>query len=366
LYKFINSLNLSEVTTSVKIPARTHQIKEGRKMKGMNSKKRSCLLSSLPVVLCWTLLFVFPPGGKAAAPEKIRLSMGTAPTGTWIYMFGAILSESWKKYLPNLDITVMATPGSTANYIPMDKGELDLAGATNAGDFYAMNAMYFAKDKLSNFSSILPATKGFNHAFTYADSPIKVWKDLEGKLVNISTRAMPTSILAEETCRTLGIKPRFIFSTPAEAVDMVKDRRVDAMILNVGAPYSGIMDIATTQKIRFLPMTLEEQKKVHSALPYAPPAVLPAKTYAFQTESVPTTAWYQSINARPGLPDDLVYKMVKVIWEHWDEVVKASPAAKWVTSGDIIHMIAPIHPGAAKYYREVGVQIPDHKIWKKK
>ena len=112
-------------------------------------------------------------------------------------------------------------------------------------------------------------------------------------------------------------------------------------------------------------MTPEEQKKANGACPYYLPDTLPAKTYAFQEQNVPTVATYQTVNVRPGLPDELVYKLCRVIWEHWDEVVKSSPASKWVKPADAMAMIAPIHPGAAKYYREIGVQLPDHRIWKK-
>ncbi|MBI5968021.1 MAG: TAXI family TRAP transporter solute-binding subunit [Deltaproteobacteria bacterium] len=334
----------------------------------MEKKKfRKCIYLIPILLMAFSLALPFAwKSEAAAAPEKIRLSMGGASTGTWIYMFCALLSETWKKYIPDLDITVLATPGTTANYIPMDKGELDLAGASTSGDFYAMNGMYFTKDKLSNFCSILPATKGFNQAFTYVDSPIKAWKDLEGKRLCVGARGSPTSIIQEEICKVLGIKPKFIFSTPSEAIEMVKDRRVDAMIYGVGAPWGGLMDIAAVQKVRFLPMTPEEQKKVHAAYPYQVPDVIPAKTYAFQTEDIPTTMGFQTVNARPGLTDDLVYKLIKVIWAHWDEVVKAAPAAKWVKPQDMVNMVAPIHPGAVKYYREIGVAIPDHLVWKKK
>ena len=281
-------------------------------------------------------------------------------------MFCAVLAETWKRYIPDLDITVLATAGTTANYLPMSRGELDLAGAATSGDYYAMRGMYFTKEKISNFCSLMPATKGFNQAFTYTDSPIKNWKDLDGKKVHIGARASPTSIIQEDSLKALGIKPRYVYSTPQEAIDMVKDRRVDAMIYGVGAPWSGLMDIATAVKVKLLPTTLEEQKKICAALPYAAPDTIPAKTYTWQTEDVPTTMALQSVNVRPGLNDDLVYKLTKVIWEHWDEVVKASPPAKWVSPKEMMNMVAPIHPGAVKYYREIGINIPDQLVWKKK
>ncbi len=152
-----------------------------------------------------------------AAPEKVRLSMGGSNTGTWIYMFCAIMVDLWKRNIPELDITLMATGGTTANYIPMDKGEMDLAGAATFGDYWAMNGMYFAKTKLTGFCSLLPASKAFSHAFTYIDSPIKTWKDMDGKRVHLGARASPTSIVNEEIFKVFGVKPNYVYSTPTEA-----------------------------------------------------------------------------------------------------------------------------------------------------
>ncbi len=309
------------------------------------------------------------PGSEAIAapaPEKVRLSMGGASTGTWIYMFSAIMVDVWKRNIPGLDITLMATAGSTANYIPLDKGELDLGGATTYADYWAMNGMYFTKNKLVNFASLIPASKAFNHIFTYADSPIKTLKDLDGKRVHLGARASPTSMVNEEVFKILGIKPNYVYSTPSEAIDMVKDRRVDAMAYGVGAPWSAIMDIVTNMPIKLIPVTPGDQKKVAAALPYMVPDTIPAKTYSFQNEDYPTLMGLQTINVRPGLSDDLTYRLAKTAWERWDEVVKATAAAKWVTAKDMVHMIAPVHPGAAKYYREIGIAIPDHLVWKKK
>ena len=332
-------------------------------MRGQRRGLRSFLVLLIALGIIFSCAW---PKEVGAASDKVRLSMGAASTGTWIYMFCALMAEMWKKNIPGLDITVLATAGTSANYIPMTKGEQDLAGASTPGDWYAMRGLYFTKEKLTDFCSLIPATKSFSQAFAYVDSPIKSWKDLDGKRVCIGARASPTTITSEELCAGLGIKPKFVFSTPQEAVELMKDRRADAMIYNVGAPWSGLMDIATVQKVRILPMTPEEQKKAHETCPYVSAGTITAKTYSFQNEDIPMVNGFQTMNVRPGLSDDLVYKLTRVTWEHWDEVLKASPASKWVKAQDMVYMVAPLHPGAVKYYREIGVQIPDHLVWKKK
>jgi TRAP transporter TAXI family solute receptor len=175
------------------------------------AQKRICFVLSM-VLAITAFLPILATGEASAAQGKIRLSLGAASTGTWIYMYCAALADMWQRNIPGLDITVLATAGTSANYIPLDKGELDLAGASVSADWYAMKGLYFTKTKLSNFCSMLPATKSFYQTFTYGESPIQGWKDLDGKKVYIGARASPTSINAEEICKTLGIKPRYVYA----------------------------------------------------------------------------------------------------------------------------------------------------------
>jgi hypothetical protein len=228
-----------------------------------------------------------------------------------------------------------------------------------------MNGMHFTKTKVTDFCTLFPITKAFQQVITYVDSPIKSWKDLDGKRVALGARASPASITSEEIFQGLNIKPKSILSSPNEAVDMVKDKRVDAMAYGVGAPWNGFMDIATSLPIRLVPITLEEQEKIAKPVPHMFPVVMPAKTYSFQNEDYPTVGAYPSLIVRPALSEELVYKLTKAAWEHWDEIVKAVPAAKWASPKDIVNMVAPIHPGGVKYYREIGIRIPDRLIWKK-
>jgi len=333
----------------------------------MKRKKieRGVLLTFVFLLAIWmTLPIVWAPEATAA-PETVQLKIGGSTIGTLIYMQCAVMTDVWKRYIPGLDITLMATGGSAVNHLPIERGELDIATSALPADWWVLNGMHFAKTKLSNFATLLPANKAFHHAFTYIDSPIKSWKDLDAKRVQLGARASATALTNEEILQVLGVNPKFFFSTPNEAIDMVKDRRVDAMVYGVGAPWSGIMDISKDVQIRLIPMKPEEQEKVAKTLPYLAPSVMPSKTYSFQNEDYPTVSTYPNLIVRPALSEELVYKLTKVAWEHWDEVVKGVPAAKWVSPKDIVYMVAPVHPGAVKYYKEIGINIPDRLIWKK-
>ncbi len=146
---------------------------------------------------------------------------------------------------------------------------------------------------------------------------------------------------------------------------MLKDKRVDGMVYNVGTPWSLFMDVATVRPIKLLNVKPEEQKKTTEALPYLASYVLPAKTYTFQAEDNQTVTSHSNLIVKASLSDEVAYKLTKVAWEHWPEVVKAISGAGSVAARDIVDMVAPIHPGAAKYYKEIGIQLPDRLIVKK-
>jgi hypothetical protein len=188
---------------------------------------------------------------------------------------------------------------------------------------------------------------------------------MEGKRVNLGARASSGSIAMEEHFKALNIKPKFIFSLPTEAADMMKDRRIDVFAYGVGAPYSVFIDIARSIPVKLIPLELEEQKLTAQTIPFLFPLTIPSKTYSFQNEDCPTVGAYANMIVRSTLSEELVYKLTKVAWENWNEVVKVVPAVKGVSPKDIVNMVAPIHPGGVKYYREMGINIPDRLIWKK-
>ena len=105
------------------------------------------------------------------------------------------------------------------------------------------------------------------------------------------------------------------------------------------------IDIAKAIPIKFIPMEPEEQERIGKAFPYVFPTVIPSKTYSFQSEDRPTVVTYVNFIVRPGLSEELVYKLTKVAWEHWSEVGQAVSAAKSVSPKDMVRMVAPFIPG---------------------
>jgi len=330
------------------------------KRKGL---KKSILVFFL--LISWIILPMVWANQALAAQEKIRLSYGGATTSSWFYMYSAALVNVWKQFVPEVDVTLIATPGSMSNYVPLDKGELDLAVGSNTGNYYAVQGIEITKEKLSNITVMLPCSMNFCHAVTYADSPMKGFKDQEGKRILVGPKASTGAVHTRQLFEALGMSAQYIYTTQAESIGMMKDRRADGMLYHVAAPWSGIMDIQTSRSLKLLSMTPDEQNKIAAGIPFSIPTIIPAKAYDFQNEDIRTVSTRGGVNVRPGIPEEVVYKLTKIAWDRFDDLVRGIESLKWMKPEYILDLKAPLHPGAAKYYREIGVKVPDEMIWKK-
>ncbi|MFA0887481.1 MAG: TAXI family TRAP transporter solute-binding subunit [Synergistales bacterium] len=136
---------------------------------------------------------------------------------------------------------------------------------------------------------------------------------------------------------------------------LMKDRQVDAIIGNVAAPWTAVMEASLGRKVRILPLSralIDHLQKNYALLP----AKVKAGSYGFLKSDVPTVACVTQLICHKDVPDELVYKITKAICENVERVHKVHDAAKefspdtaWSDNG------APLHPGAAKYYKEKGL-----------
>jgi TRAP transporter TAXI family solute receptor len=123
---------------------------------------------------------------------------------------------------------------------------------------------------------------------------------------------------------------------------------------SAGLGVSSLRDLATSQKIVVVPIPADVIKKIGDAA--YQPATIPANTYDGQDHDVPTAAIQNFLVTREGVSADTVYKMTKAVFENKDALVAAHTAAKAIDKANAVKSLPlPLHPGAEKYFKEVGV-----------
>ena len=139
-----------------------------------------------------------------------------------------------------------------------------------------------------------------------------------------------------------------------ESVELMKNRQLDATLISAGLGVAAIRDLATGVQIAIVNIPDTVTRQIGDAAYQS--AVIPAKTYEGQGTEVTTIKIQNFLVTHEGVSADTVYKMTKSMFDNLDQLTAAHAAAKAINRAEAIRdMPIPLHPGAEKYYREVGL-----------
>jgi len=139
-----------------------------------------------------------------------------------------------------------------------------------------------------------------------------------------------------------------------ESVELIKNRQLDATLQSAGLGVASIRDLATSVKIVVVPVPADVIAKIGDAA--YQPAVIPANTYEGQTSDVATAAIPNFLVTHSGVSNELAYQMTKALYDNLDTLYAAHNAAKAIKRENAVKgMPVPLHPGAERYYREIGL-----------
>lgn len=298
------------------------------------------------------------------AVAQQNLSIATGGTGGVYYPYGGGMAELIGKYVPGHKAVAEVTGASVENVGLISRGDSDIAIALADTVYQAYSGTArFDGRKLGNLRALGSIYPNAVHIVTLADSGVKSLQDLKGKRVSVGAPGSGTELSAKAILEANGItyddidERRLNFNETAAAL---KDGQIDAGFWSVGPPTSSILDLATVRDIRFVALSDAEQKKALGADPSFAPYNMPAGTYPGQDEAVRIISTPNVLVVNQDMDDKLAYQIVKTLFEHTDELIAIHPAAKSTTVAFSLDSTPiPLHPGALKYYKEVGAKIPE-------
>jgi len=150
------------------------------------------------------------------------------------------------------------------------------------------------------------------------------------------------------------LKP--VYADATNSADQIKDGHINWAHFPLGIPGSRVIDLALTGKIDILPIEGEFREKLLSKHPYYIPFTIPAGTYKGFDEPIETAACVITFVADESIDEEIVYQMTKTLWEKLDAVQQITKGLSWMNLNNAYDGIGiPLHPGAEKYYKEIGV-----------
>ena len=309
------------------------------------------LAVSVGVLFCAT-------AASAQTANSYRLMTGPQG-GVWVPLGGA-LKNLWENAIPGLAVQTLPGAGiANVRGIDEDKAEIGFGNSISTVD--GVNGAEPYPRKTTNVCQLASLYPQYFQVVVNEDSGINSLKDLKGKSIAVQTRGNTAEIITQHILRVAGlsyadVRTNFLPSYN-DAVSLLKDGHAQAFTLGTTIPASSVMDLATSRKIRVIDLkeAVEPMKKINAGYTAV---TLPANTYPGQTQAATQIGYAAHLIVSCKLPEERVYTMLRTIAANMRDLSAVNKAMENVTPAMMAEDIGVrFHPGAVRFYREVGVRM---------
>jgi hypothetical protein len=298
-------------------------------------------------------------------PEVKFLKIGVSSAGGDWFRAGAKFATLLPEALPGVATTTLIG-GAVVNVSRLGKGEVQL-GFTFAP--YPEEGYHGRGAYKEAFTNIRLVASNLGRVsviacFVLKDSPIRTLQDLKGKRIVAGDRGWGTTALAEAVMTAAGMAPdtfraqggTISYTSITDRSKALQDRNVDAIFIPAQVPYPDLMVVQQAVGLRAIPFPADVVDRAIGLIPGAIKARVPRGLYGVVDAELPSPGFYQQLVADAGLSDELVYRLTKFWWARVKELGEVAPSIdqadpKIAMEGATI----PFHPGALRYYKEIGV-----------
>ncbi len=301
----------------------------------------------------------------AAAPATARaeefINVLTGGTSGVYYPMGVALSKIYGEKIAGTRPTVQATKASVENLVLLQQGKGEIA--FTLGD--SLDAAWRG-DEDAGFKAPLKKLRGVTAIYpnyvqivASKDSGIKTLADLKGKRLSVGAPKSGTELNARAILAAAGMTYKDLgkieYLPFAESVELMKNRQLDATLQSAGLGVASLRDLATSVEITVVEVPAAVVDK--AGAPFVK-ATIPANTYTGQSAPVQAAAVVNYLVTHEGVKEDLVYQMTKSMYENLGDLAAAHAAGKAIKLETALEgMPIPLHPGAAKYFKEKGLKV---------
>jgi len=296
-----------------------------------------------------------------AGNDKREVTIFTGGTAGVYFPLGSKYAELLNTNSDTIDAKAVTSGASVTNAKAIGTDECQAGLIQNDVSFYASkgtNMFTAAIPELQGIACLYPETIQF---VVKADSPIMSLQDMAGKSVAVGAPGSGTAVACEQILTAAGVWTsitRFDLNF-AEAASAIKLGEVDAGFIVAGAPTPAIEELAVSDDVRIIEIPdAILAKLVSSGYTFYVRQVIPAGTYKM-TAPCSTVAVQAMLCVRNSVPEGVAYDMTRILFTTLDQLRSAHTKANEITLEAALNgMSVPLHPGATKYYKEVGISVP--------
>lgn len=294
---------------------------------------------------------------RAAEPDwPDHLNIATASPGGTYYVYGEGLAKILTRAL-DLPVMRLATEGPAQNIELLEAGEARLGFVTTGIALQAWNAtgVWEGKKPARSMRAMFPMYDTPFQLMALQDSAIRSVGDLAGKRIGVGPRGGTSAVYFPQFFDTLKLQVNLAFGEWSELAAELHGRKIDVLAVGAGVPFPSFAELEAKDKVRYIAFDAPQIAALRLAMPELAPSRIPAGTYPSLLRPYATLGLYNFAIAHAQLPDDLVYTAVRAAFENHEELIEAHPAAAATVPANMDrNTFLPLHPGAIRYYRQIG------------
>jgi len=309
--------------------------------------------SFIPVAgLAWLMCIAAP----AQAQQALRLMTGPQG-GVWVPLGGS-LKNMWEKALPG--VAVQPLPGAgIANVRGIDEGKADIGFGNSITSVDGITGAPPYPQKVTKVCQMANLYPQYFQMVALANAGVNTVTDLKGKAIAVQPKGNTAELISQQVMKAVGLgydsaKVSFVNSY-TDAAAMLKDGHAQVFTLGTTIPASSVMDVAAGRDIKLVPVNDEIVSAMNKINPGYTKGTIKAGTYPKQDKDVDAIVYSAHLVAACSLPADQVYTMLKTMVANLPDLVAINKAMDGLTPKMMaVDIGVPFHPGAIKFYKEVG------------
>lgn len=292
--------------------------------------------------------------------KTINLTIASGPAGGTWYPLGGALAKIIQEKIPGTVVSVQQG-GGEANLQGLEQKMYDIGISYSHTAYEALQGKESFKAPLKNIAALASLYPSALQWVVRADSNIKQIDDLKGKRISPGPKGLSGETMTRLTLQVHGLKFEDMSKVErvsySDSASLLQDRQIDMYDPITTWPAPSIQEIAQTGSgVRLLPLRpekMDELKKLNPGYSYV---TIKAGTYKGQTEDAPSLGSNAILAIRKDMPEDLAYKIAKVIYENLNELKSVHVSLEYMNKDTIAKDLGlPLHPGVEKYYKEAGI-----------
>lgn len=316
---------------------------------------------ALTAVTTSLLALFVSTAASAAEPTTVKSKFVTIATGGASGPYNIIATTLADIYTKDLKTNskTQTTGASVENLNLLARKKVEMAFVMSDALNDALNGTGSFQNKIDNVQQVAALYPNYVQIVTSKRTGIKTITDLKGKRVATGAQNSGVEVNARNLLEGFGITYADLkvdYLGYAEAADALKSGSIDAAFLTSGLPNSSLMELQQGFDLQLVAIPADGVDKLAADKPYFSSMNIPANTYG-NPEPIPTAAIKNALVIRKDLSEADGYLLTKTFFENLPQLQTAHQAAKDVNVKEAQEgLVAPLHPGAKKYYDEVNAK----------